>query len=118
MSDVVIADALARLNDQVHRSVRDGSVGPRCIVARIGRQDAQRGGGLQFYTGIRRDPEFGPIPTIAVGLDVQAIVELTSRFFEPAAEQAIRQGGPVELDTTALDKLFAELPSDSDEKLR
>jgi len=114
VSDHVIADQLARLNHQAHRGVRDGSVGPRCIVLWCRRPDARHstsGGGHQFYTGIDRDRDSAAIPTIANGMDVQAITGalIASHGFS---------SGAFDFDKDEMNRLLAELPYEPDEKLR
>lgn len=122
VSDHMIADQLARLNHQAHQKVRDGSVGPRCIVIWRRRPDARHsdsGGGHQFYTGIDRDRDSAAVPTIANGMDVQAIVGvLTTQFQARVASPGFRPGAGLEFDKDEMDRLFAELPSEADEKLR
>lgn len=85
VSDHVIADVLAKLNYEAHEEVRDGSVGPRCIVVWRRRPDARLGapgGGHQFYTGIDRDGDSRAIPTIANGMDVEAIAGVSMAAFQ------------------------------------
>ncbi|WP_123809781.1 hypothetical protein [Micromonospora globispora] len=92
VSDYLVADQLARINYEAHQAVRDGTVGPRCIVVRRRRRDARRpasGGGHQFYTGVERDGESVAIPTITNGMDLQAITrvlmkQMMSRFADDA----------------------------------
>jgi hypothetical protein len=119
-SDRLIADQLAKLNYEAHREVRDGTVGPRCIVVWRRRPDARQpapGGGHQFYTCVERDRNSGGIPTIGNGMDVNSIVSVMmehfrSRFadgFSPATFQ---------VDEGEMNRLLANLPDKPDEKLR
>jgi hypothetical protein len=121
VSDHVIADRLARLNHEAHQAVRDGSVGPRCIVVWRRRPDAPPGapgGGHQFYTGIDRDRDSAAIPTIANGMDVRGIVGVLMKQFQ--AQVASHGFGPAALDfdKDEMNRLLAELPDEPDEKLR
>lgn len=122
VSDCTIADQLARLNHEAHQGVRDGSVGPRCIVIWRRRPDAQHsdsGGGHQFYTGLDRDRDSAAVPTIANGMDVQAIVGvLTAQFQARVTSPGFSPGDALDFDKDEIDRMFAELPWESDEKLR
>jgi hypothetical protein len=115
-----VAAQLATLNNEVHEGIRDGFVGPRCIVAWRHRQHGVHngGGGHQFFTGSARDPSCPSLPTIANGMDVSALVEVimphTMKLFE-----AMRQGQPTqELDKDELNAELARLPDKPDEDLR
>jgi len=113
-----IADYLATLNNDV--ATVDQSVGPRCIVAWRFRKGGSHkgGGGHVYYTGLKRDANSPPLPTIGIGMDVRALVEaimprLTSHMEETLA------GNPVqELDRDAINAELARLPHGPDEKLR
>jgi hypothetical protein len=122
VSDYLIADQLARLNYEAYQGVRDGTVGPRCIVVWRRRPVLRRpipGGGHQFYTGVERDQGSDPIPAIANGMDVQSIVGVVIKQFQ---SQLADQGSGASLLTSdfeaELNRLLAELPSEPDEKLR
>ena len=115
-----LAAHLATLNNEVHEGIRDGSVGPRCIVAWRHRKHGvhKGGGGHQFFTGSARDPSSPSLPTIANGMDVSALVEVmmphTMKMFE-----AMREGRPApELDKDELNAELARLPDKPDEDLR
>jgi hypothetical protein len=85
ISDHLIADQLAKLNYEAHQAIRDGSVGPRSIVIWRRRVDARPGapgGAHQFYTGVNRDRDSTPIPTIGNGMDVRALAEITMKQFQ------------------------------------
>jgi hypothetical protein len=113
VSDHVVADRLARLNYEAHQEVRDGSVGPRCIVVWRRRPDAPRpasGGGHQFYTGVDRDRDSAGIPTIANGADVQSIAGVLMKQLQGQVAD--------DVDKDEMNRLLAKLPSDPDEKLR
>jgi hypothetical protein len=122
VSDLLIADRLARLNYEAHEEVSDGSVGPRCIVIwrrRPGLRRSLPAGGHQFYTGIERDRESDPIPTIANGMDVRAIARVgMKQFLSEVAGWAPGGQVPLRLDTAELNRQLSKLPSDPDEKLR
>jgi hypothetical protein len=123
VSDYLIADQLARLNYGARQGVRDGSVGPRCIVVWRRRPDARRpasGGGHQFYTGVERDRGSGGIPTIANGMDVQSLVGVVvKQFLTRSADHGLGASlATPDLDVAELNRLLAKLPSEPDEKLR
>ncbi len=123
VSDYLIADQLARLNHEASQGVRDGTVGPRCIAIWRRRPDARRptsGGAQQFYTGVERDRSSDAIPTIANGMDVQAIAGVSMKHFL-ARFAGHRIGASLTMsdeDMAELNRLVAKLPSEPDEKLR
>jgi hypothetical protein len=122
VSDHVIADQLARLNYEAYHEVRDGSVGPRCIVAWRRRPDARPGApgsGHQFYTGIDRDQDSAAIPTIGNGMDVQAIGKVLMTALQARiASHGLNPGAALDLDKDEMNRLLAKLPAEPDEKLR
>lgn len=116
ISDLLIADHLAKLNAEAHQNVADESVGPRCIVVWRRRRDALRersGGGHQFYTGITRERNKYPIPTIATGIDMLALGNVLIKQLRGA--DGLKNFAT---DLDEMSRLAAELPSDPDEKLR
>jgi hypothetical protein len=122
VSDQVVADRLAHLNNRAHLGVRDKTVGPRCIVVWRRRQDARRpgpGGAHQCYTAGLRDANSGSIPAILSGLDARAISDvlmgqLQQRLSDPATQDN-PFGGTWE---DKLKTLVGGLPSDPDDRLR
>jgi hypothetical protein len=121
VSDYVIADQLARLNYEAHQAVRDGTVGPRCIVVWCRRRDARpaSGGGHLFYTGTDRDKDSAGIPTVANGYDVQAIGGLImTEFQKRIANRGSNLEVPLDFDHDEINRRLAQLPSEPDEKLR
>jgi hypothetical protein len=123
VSDYEMADCLAGLNYRAHAGVKDGTVGPRCVVVWRRRPGVTRpvsGGAHQFYTGLDREPDSGSIPAIGNGMDVAAIVgmmtgQIMQRFedgADPSAAISFAQ------DTELMNRLVAELPSEPDESLR
>jgi hypothetical protein len=122
VSDYLIADQLARLNFEAHQGVRDGTVGPRCIVVWRRRRDARRpasGGAHQFYTGVERDRKSDGIPTIANGMDVQAIAGVSMKhFLARFGDHPIGASLTMSDEEMAeLNRLVAKLPSEPDENL-
>ncbi|TDW19447.1 hypothetical protein [Kribbella kalugense] len=120
VSDLLVADQLAALSYEAHHAVRDGSVGPRCIVVWRRRPDARPGpgGGHQAYTGLGRDANSEGIPTISNGFDVSAI---TGIMMKQILDQFAGGSSPqvaLDLDTDELNRLLGELPEGPDEKLR
>lgn len=124
VSDHLIADQLASLNHEAHEELTkngDDTVGPRCIVVWRRRPEVgpRRGGGAhQFYTGVDRDQSSSPIPTIANGMDAQAL----ARIYMDQLQQRIAIGGfpsaPFDLDYDEIDRRLAAIPTTPDEKLR
>jgi len=122
VSDSLIADQLAKLNYEAHQGVRDGTVGPRCIVVWRRRRDARRpasGGAHYFFTGVERDRDSDAIPSIGNGLDLQAIVgvlmkQSLSRFAEHGFGASLTTS---DVERAELNRLLAELPYEPDEKL-
>lgn len=116
ITDLAISDELARMNLEAHHAVKDGSVGPRCVVVWRRRPDAKElatGGGHQFYTGVEREQDSAPIPTIANGMDVRAIADVLM--------SQIRRSGSilgVDMDKDQMNQLLATVPDQPDERLR
>jgi hypothetical protein len=117
---LAVADQLAKVNNDVHAGIGDKSVGPRCIVAWRHRKGGghKGGGGQQSYTGTARVAESSALPTIANGMDVQAIAGLMMPRFMKMFEDT-RAGR--ETDAMNKDHINAELarlPDKPDEELR
>lgn len=120
VSPYAVADHLASLNHEVHLGISDKSVGPRCIVAWRHRKEGvhKGGGGHQFYTGTTRDSSSPSLPTIANGMDIEALAGVMlpriTKMFE-----AIQEGKPAkDLDKDELNVELARLPDKPDENLR
>lgn len=121
ISDYVIADQLAALNYEAHQAVRDGSVGPRSIVAWRRRPDARlaiSNAGSQFYTGVNRDPVSEAIPAIANGMDVQAIVGIYWEQLQRWIANGGSAPGAIEIDSDETNQRLAAIPTVPDERLR
>jgi hypothetical protein len=119
VTDYRVADELARLNWETHHAVRDGTVGPRCIVVWRRRPDAEHapGSGHQFYTGTERDAQTDAIPTIANGMDVRSIGGVLMQHFQENLSLNREDGSLLNLDWSAVNRQLAELPSEPDERL-
>lgn len=113
-SSYAVADYLAGLNREVHLRV-SGTVGPTCIVAWRHRRDGiHKGGGAhQFYTHTYRDRSTPALPSIALGMDFNAVCEALSHF-------DVMQPGevPAKLDKDEVNAKLAQLPDKPDENLR
>jgi len=120
VSDFAIADQLARLNYKAHQEVRDGSVGPRCIVVWRRRPDAPGapGSAHQCYTGIDRDRDSVAIPAIANGMDVQALVGVFMTQFQAQVASHGSNAAAFDFDRDEMNRLLAELPDEPAERLR
>jgi hypothetical protein len=119
VSERVVADHLAALSGQVHRDTKDGTVGPTCVVAWRHRKSGlhKGGGGHQFYSATKKEPITGPLPTIANGFDVAAIVNvLMPAMLEKT--KALARGGDLQVNWEELDAGVARLPDKPDEDLR
>jgi hypothetical protein len=117
----LVAGQLARLNYQAHREVRDGTVGPRCIVAWRRRPEARHNrpvGGHQFYTGVDRDRDCPAIPTISNGADMQALADIFMGQFQRQIAAHGLAAGAWNFDHDELGRLLAGIPDKPDEKLR
>lgn len=115
-SAIAVADQLAKLNNNVHLSEPDGSVGAGCIVAwrnKVG--GAHKGGGSHnAYVGTTRT-DAPLIPTIGAGRDVSAIISVMMPHIAKMHEAA-RAGQPAKEPEWADE--FARLPDKPDEHLR
>jgi hypothetical protein len=121
VSDHVIADQLAKLNHEAHQAVRDGSVGPRCIVVWRRRPDAKSsapGGAHQFYTGGDRDGDSSAIPTVANGMDVQGLVGVVMTAFQARVASHGFSAAALDFDKDEMNRRLSKLPDEPDEKLR
>ncbi|RJG05843.1 hypothetical protein D3870_07270 [Noviherbaspirillum cavernae] len=124
VSPLVVADHLARFNLFAHQNTADGTVGPRAIVAwRHNKSGVYRGGGgHQFYDGTVRERGADQLPTIANGMDIQALVTVTMPFMMPyliSQLNALHTGEePSVLDVTRLDAEVAKLPTHPEEDLK
>jgi hypothetical protein len=118
VSDLAVADELAKLNLFVHQNTKDNTVGPSCIVAwRYNKKGVHQGGGShQFYTGNQRDAKSPSIPTIGNGMDLPAIFDL----FTPDIQRWVDAEGkmPFTPDYQRIDTELQKLPTDPDERLR
>jgi hypothetical protein len=106
-----VADHLANLNHAVH--LADKTVGPRCVVVWRHRKEGvhKGGGGHQFYSGTTRDASSPALPTIGVGMDIEAIA--TAMMEVMRARQTTS-----ELNTDEINAALARLPNKPDENLR
>ena len=117
VSSLVVADCLAKLNDEVHRGIRDNSVGERCIVAwRHRKGGVHKGGGAhQFYTGKIRESDSTSIPIMSHGQDLQAffqvvVPEMQNNLMAMMAGQEAK-----EMNRDEINAKLARLPDKPDE---
>ena len=115
----VVADFLAKLNNDVYLGIGDKSVGPRCIVAWRYRKNGvhKGGGGHQFYDGGSREKNSPSLPSILNGIDFMA---LTGVIFPRAAQhlkEMLKSGTDEGLvdDTDEINAELAKLPEKPDE---
>ncbi len=120
VSPLAVADHLASLNNEVHLGIHDKSVGPRCVVAWRHRKEGIHGGGgaHQFYTGTTRDTYSRGLPTIANGMDVQAVVSALLPHMNTAFGGMLAGEPAKDLDVDGLNKDLGRLPDKPDENLR
>lgn len=119
VSDLAVAQHLAALNYEAYEGVRDGSVGPRCIVVWRRRPDADHAPGAAHasYTGVTPDQDGLSIPTIANGMDVRSIAGLLFSH----VQQRLANGygmAALDVDRDEMNRQLAQLPSEPDEELR
>ncbi len=112
ISAPAVAERLAALNFGIHR--KDPSVGANCIVA----WRFRKGGGAHMpYEGVTQGSSV-MIPTVASGMDVNAI----ARVMMPIAQrqlEAMRTTGRVpEIDAAAIEAALAGVHVKTDENLR
>jgi len=120
VSPVAVSDHFASLNSEVHLGIRDKSVGPGCIVAWRYRKGGvyNGGGGHQFYTGTIRDSSVPCLPTIAGGMDIQALLSVEMPRFNKRLAAMLAGEQPVEENKDAINAELARLPDKPDENLR
>jgi hypothetical protein len=118
VSSHTVADHLARLNQEVHLGLKDGSVGPTCIVVwRFRKAGRHKGGGAHgFYSGGERDRNSSSLPTIVTGIDLSALVETMRPHMEKQFKE-LRAGRPAEFDKDEINATLARLPDMPDENL-
>lgn len=115
-----VADELARLNVEAHKGVRDGSVGPRCIVVWRRRLDASRpgeGGGHLCYTETTPEAEMPPLPAIQNGMDLQALVDISMKASGAVDKDGRAQWPPQLPEEGTFERLIAERSWDPDDTL-
>jgi len=119
VSPHTVADQLARLNYEVSQGISDESVGPRCVVAwRHSRKGVHKGGGAhQFYTGSDRESNMPSLPSIASGMDIEALSGMMLPLVLKAVESTQAGEPPGDLDLDELDTQLALLPDEPDEDL-
>lgn len=123
---VAVADHLAVINHRVHQQLRDGTVGPDCIVAWQYRDGT---GESQFYAGVtrtnREDDE--DVPEIADGGDIPAIGRILHDEVTRLTANEVGTPVPNDLgmeltlyDTPAdqIHRRINELPHKPDDRLR
>jgi len=124
VSPYVVADHLAKLNNEVYLGTGDQSVGPRCIVAWRYRKEGgvqNGGGGHQFYTGKSRDLNSLALPSIGIGMDWQALANMMMPLILSKIANGKRGRSATLLGEWNKDELNAELarlPDEPDENLR
>ncbi len=121
VSDLAVADRFAELNWKTHRATTDGTVGPRCIVVWRrwpGSRLSAAGGGQQSYDGVDRESVGPSIPSIANGIDLQALVAVIMQTTGAEMAWALQAHESPAIDYRTKQQLVDELPSEPDEKLR
>ena len=76
-----------------------------------------------FFDGVGIDPAPGAnrLPTIAVGMDINDLAEVTRRHVRPGLLKLMETGGQGEVcepDAQAINADLARLPTDPDENLQ
>jgi hypothetical protein len=121
VSPYIVADHLAKLNNEVSLGIEDNSVSQNCIVTWKNRKKGvhKGGGGHQFYNNNReRIHGDSSIPLIVTGIDLNALIN----FMMPRITEdfdLLRKGEtPEEWNKDEINKKLANLPHKPDEKLR
>ncbi|HWA57368.1 MAG TPA: hypothetical protein VG692_08950, partial [Gemmatimonadales bacterium] len=111
-----VAQHLASVCYQYHLTRPAGSVGPRSIVGwRFRRQGRFKGGGGHLaFTGLQRDTNNPPLPSIGNGMDIGALVNV---FMQHVQDLYKRNQTIEHIDSTAIDEALRKLPDSPDEKL-
>ncbi|NQZ52616.1 MAG: hypothetical protein HRT93_00040 [Piscirickettsiaceae bacterium] len=110
-----VAKQFAKLNFQV--SKKDKYVSKECVV--IWRHKKSGGGALNF-SGLTKDTktQFKPIPAIANGMDINAIINVILPHFTKSSEAFFERGEKmVEPDKDAINQELAKLPEGPDDTL-
>lgn len=120
LADEVVAEHLAALNFETHRSISNGTVGPASIVACRHRKGGVRNGGGKHwcFTGIQRDANTSMLPTIAGGTDLRALIGAIMPEFTKSMLGWHKGEPPKELDKDEINAALARLPDKPDESLR
>ena len=124
VSDLLIADRLARFNYEVHQALEaagDETVGPRSIVIWRRRPGVRRGApgqAHQFYTGADRDRDNPAIPSIGNGMDVKAISEIFMKQMLRGLADHGQIPSALNFDENEINRLLAGIPDQPDERLR
>jgi len=122
VTDLHVADALAAISFECHENTPDGSVGPNSIVIWRRRPGVKHlpGSAHQSYTGLDRDPNTPAVPSVANGLDVNAIVGVLTGMlseqrggedFDPARVFSAFD------DVDEINRRLAEQPDGPDDRL-
>jgi len=117
-----VSGYLAGINHAVHLATKDGTVGPKCMVAwRYRKSGAHTPRGHasshQYFTGTTRESCGVSIPSIGGGLPMNKVFEV---FMSHAVKgwEGIRAGGPPQIDDDALTADLNKIPVKPDEDLR
>lgn len=115
-----VADHLALLNFQVSSKMQDGTVGPRSIVVWRNRKEGiyRGGGGHSFYTESKRENSSPALPTIANGMDIEAIAGTLMPHTFKMMESLENGEPPPAFDEDEINSLLRNLPDTPDEELR
>lgn len=115
----VVSDFLASLNNRVSLGTTDNSVGPRSIVVWRHRKGGPRNGGgaHQFYSGDAKEPDSAMLPTMANGMDIQALIQATMPFMVTQMDDLRENGAVEQIDSEAINAVLARLPEQPDERL-
>lgn len=119
VSPNAVADQMAKLNDDVHHAVQDGSVGPRCMVVRRWRKGGVQdgGGGQQFYSGKIRESS-SVLPSIWNGRDMKVLLGAIMPSFQESLRRRRSGESDPELDMDEVNRRLALLPEKPEEDLR
>jgi hypothetical protein len=120
LSPKMVANYLAKVNEEVSCGTTDGTVGTECLVAWRSRKDSntQGGGGFESYPQLKREPGGVVLPTIGYGMEISSLVKAIEPIVT-AHFRDIREGkADASLDDEKLHDAVSSLDTEPDETLK
>jgi len=115
-----VANYFASLNFKAHKGNPDNSVGPNCIVAwRNKKPDTHKqGSGQFFYKKESRKESSDPLPQIAIGIDIGALIEAIDPIVQKTFDALDAGEKDPKIDKKEMDEALAKLPKKPKEDLK